>query len=202
MLALCATLAGTPARAQRRHPWIVPDLLTAAKAEGNALDHLRLHERGGGVPLLESVRGRDRHQGQLRAHVGRHAAVAHRGRTSARASAPGIWSPPRRSTGSPTTSCSNSTRRRRRRSSRKRALPIDAGTAFMATTTRRPTTPISSRPRTCRRPMSNSSITRNGPARSRSTPPIPNGSPASSGTTARSAGASSSPTSPRRSSRW
>jgi iron(III) transport system substrate-binding protein len=30
-------LAATPARAQEDHPWIVPDLLTAAKAEGSAL---------------------------------------------------------------------------------------------------------------------------------------------------------------------
>jgi iron(III) transport system substrate-binding protein len=33
----CAMLAVMPARAQETHAWIVPDLLTAAKAEGNAL---------------------------------------------------------------------------------------------------------------------------------------------------------------------
>ena len=33
----CAMLAAAPAHAQDTHPWIVPDLLAAAKAEGNAL---------------------------------------------------------------------------------------------------------------------------------------------------------------------
>jgi iron(III) transport system substrate-binding protein len=36
-LAVCAMLAGAPAGAQETRPWILPELLSAAKAEGNAL---------------------------------------------------------------------------------------------------------------------------------------------------------------------
>ena len=55
------------------------------------------------------------------------------------------------------------------------AAPTGAGTASTAITMRPPTTPIWSKRRTCRRPTRSSSRTRNGPARSRSTPPTPNG---------------------------
>ena len=54
--------------------------------------------------------------------------------------------------------------------------PTGAGTAATPITMRRPTTPISSSRRTCRKPTTSSPRTRNGPARSPSTTPTTNGS--------------------------
>ena len=171
-LLLAASLAHAAAQ---DHPWLDPKLLEAAKAEGGEMTIYSDTNEGEGLPLFKLfeaatgiktnyVRGADpplmaRMVVEFRGNqkvLGR-GATRHHGQDTGAASG-AVRSARKPRTFRPT-----------------RATRTGAGTAFTPITTRRPTTPSTSRPRTCRKPTPISRSTRTGPATSPSTAPTANG---------------------------
>ena len=174
--ACCCRQASPRMRPRRRsHAWLDPKLLAAAKAEGGEMTIYSDTNEGEGLPLwklfteatgikVNYVRGADP---PLMARM----VLEYRGNQKSWDVAqlgtidkipPQLllpFDPPEAKNISP-----------------ERAIRAGAGTASTPTTTRRPTTPSTSRRRSCRRATKTSRSTRNGPAMSPSTAPTANGS--------------------------